>query len=270
MLKPVNDTIAVIIGPLIDDTDYKTREMAIAWNAPGMTINLIHESSVDQLVTQIPIVPTNTTWSHVANGYYQLTIADTINTIPGIIHAVGYVTGVLPFRSVVYSVLPADVYQDITDSGVLSWLRNMIIAAGMNYQFTATALAQASAGSVQVLPLSVTMGVGNVTSFDWVAYQYSGFAYGPMVITDALGSPINLQNKTITYIAYKQDNVTVDFTLSGGNITISGANHNQITITGSDTYTQVARELRWVVRNDTDDTVLARGNLSVKQVPDTP
>ena len=91
-----------------------------------------------------------------------------------------------------------------------------------------------------------------------------------MVITDALGTAIDLQGKTLTFIAYKQDNVTVDFTLSGASITISGASHNQVTITSDDTYTGTARDLKWVLRNDTDDTVLARGSLSIKPVPDTP
>jgi hypothetical protein len=270
MLKPINNTITVVLGPIINDTDFKTRVTNLAWDAPGLTLNLIRENSDDQSITQVSLTPTVTTWAHVANGYYELTIPDTVNDAGGIIHAVGYATGVLPFRSVVYSIVPENVYADIMDTGVLSWLRNMIQAIGLNYQFTATALAQAAASGVQVLPLSVTVGVGQVSSFEWVAWQYAGFAFGPMVITDALGSPIDLQGKTLTFIAYKQDNTTVDFSLSGANITISGASHNQVTITSDDTYTGTARDLKWALRNDTDDTVLARGTLSIKPVPDTP
>jgi hypothetical protein len=270
MLKPVNETIQVVIGPIINDTDFKTRITNLAWNAAGMTITLIRENYTDQSVEQFAITPTVTTWLPIANGYYQLEIPDTTNDTEGVIHAVGYATGVLPFRSVVYSVVPDNVFDDFTNSGVLTWLRNMIASVGPNYQFTATALAQAAASGVQVLPLSVTVGVGNISSFEWIAWQYAGFAFGPMIITDALGSPINLQGKTLTFIAYKQDNVTVDFTLAGSNITISGANHNQVTITSDDTYTTTARDLKWALRNDTDDTVIARGSLSIKPVPDTP
>jgi hypothetical protein len=270
MLKPVNDDIFVVIGPIINDTDFKSRVLNLAWNAPGMTITLIRENHTDQLIEQFTITPTVTSWLPIANGYYQLAIPDTINDTEGIIHAVGYATGVLPFRSVVYSVMPGDVYQDLTDTGVFSWLHNMIQATGLNYQFTATALAQAAASGVQVLPLSVTVGVGNISSFEWIAWQFAGFAFGPMVITDALGTAINLQGKTLTFIAYKQDNVTIDFTLAGSNITISGASHNQVTITSDDTYTTVPRDLKWALRNDTDDTVIARGSLSIKAVPDTP
>lgn len=270
MFKPINDDIFVVLGPIINDTDFKTRVTNLAWNAAGMSLNLIRENHTDQLIEQFAITLTNTSWGHIANGYYYLSIPDTLNDTEGVIHAVGYATGVLPFRSVVYSVMPADVYQDFTDTGVFSWLHNMIQAAGLNYQFTATALAQAAASGVQVLPLSVTVGVGNISSFEWIAWQYAGFAFGPMIITDALGSPINLQGKTLTFICYKQDNVTVDFILNGSSITISGASHNQVTITSDDTYTTVPRDLKWALRNDTDDTVIARGSLSIKAVPDTP
>ena len=139
MLKPVNTTIQVVLGPIINDTDFKSRVTNLAYNAAGMTLNLIRENCTDQAVQEFVITPTNTTWSHIANGYYQLEIPDTTNDTEGILHAVGYATGVLPFRSVIYTVVPEDVYADITDPGVLSWLRNMIQAAGLNYQFTATA-----------------------------------------------------------------------------------------------------------------------------------
>ena len=40
-MKPVDRNIKVVFGPAIDDTDFKSREEAITFDAPGMEIDVI-------------------------------------------------------------------------------------------------------------------------------------------------------------------------------------------------------------------------------------
>ncbi len=109
--KPVNAAIKVVLGPLIDDTDFRVREEAVAFNAAGMEIDAIMELA-DGTVTHTAITPTAGgvhDWVHLDQGYYELAIpatgGDFSNASLGNLHLVGFVTGVLPFRSVVYDVV---------------------------------------------------------------------------------------------------------------------------------------------------------------------
>ena len=119
-LKPVDAPIKVILGPLIDDTDFKTREEAVAYNAAGMEIDVIMEKA-DGTVTTTVVTPTtsgNYDWAHTNQGYYELELPPTggahyNNREEGVLTAVGYVTGVLPFRSVAYDIVPAPVYASL-------------------------------------------------------------------------------------------------------------------------------------------------------------
>jgi len=122
--KPVDAAIKVILGPLIDDTDFKTREEAVAFNAAGMEIHVILEKA-DGTVTTTAVVPTEAgdppsdyDWAHTEQGYYELELpagggAGFNNSEEGILHVAGYCTGVLPFRSPAYDVVPQQVYNSL-------------------------------------------------------------------------------------------------------------------------------------------------------------
>ena len=119
-LKPVDTAIKIIMGPLIDDTDFKTREEAIAYNAAGMEIDIIVEKT-DGTITTTAVTPTtggDYDWTHTDQGYYELELPATggvsfNNTEEGVLHAVGYVTGVLPFRSPSYDIVPTKIYDSL-------------------------------------------------------------------------------------------------------------------------------------------------------------
>jgi hypothetical protein len=117
--KPVDTNIKIIVGPLIDDTDFKTREEAVAYNATGMEIDVILEKT-DGTITTTAVTPTSGglhDWAHTDQGYYELEIpggsGDYNNTEEGMLTVVGYCDGVLPFRSVAYDIVPAAVYNAI-------------------------------------------------------------------------------------------------------------------------------------------------------------
>ena len=119
-MKPVDTAIKVIVGPLIDDTDFKAREESVVFNAAGMEIDVIMEKT-DGTVTTTAVVPTVAgayDWAHTDQGYYELELpasagANYNNTEEGILTVVGYCTGVLPFRSVSYDIVPVTIYNSL-------------------------------------------------------------------------------------------------------------------------------------------------------------
>jgi hypothetical protein len=95
---PVNDF------PLLDDTDFKSRETAVAYNAAGMDLvwNFV---SADGSATQTAVTPTSGgahDWAHLGDGLYTLEIPKSGGTINN--DNVGYgwfsgvATGVLPWK----------------------------------------------------------------------------------------------------------------------------------------------------------------------------
>ena len=120
-LKPVDNAIKVILGPCIDDTDFKTREEGLAHNQAGMEIDVILEKT-DGTVTTTAVTPTAGgvhDWAHTDQGYYELEIPDAggdyNNDTLGILRVVGYCTGVLPFSSVAYEIVPETVYASLAE-----------------------------------------------------------------------------------------------------------------------------------------------------------
>lgn len=97
--------VPVNIMPLLDDTDYKTREVAIAYNAAGMDLvwNFVTTAGA---FTQTAVTPTtagNYDWVHQGDGMYTIEItasggASINNDTEGFGWFTGFVTGVLPWR----------------------------------------------------------------------------------------------------------------------------------------------------------------------------
>lgn len=114
-LKPVDTAVTLIVGPLVDDTDFKTLETAIAYNAAGMDVDLIVEKTDGTTVkTDISLTTAGSNdWTHRGNGYYEVEITAAQNAEEGIAHLVGHCTGVLPFRSPAYDVVPTVIYDSL-------------------------------------------------------------------------------------------------------------------------------------------------------------
>lgn len=97
--------VPVNVAPLIDDTDFKTRETAIAYNQAGMDLvwNFVTPAGT---ITQTAVTPTTAgdyDWAHVGDGMYKIEIpasggASINNDTEGVGYFSGICTGVLPWR----------------------------------------------------------------------------------------------------------------------------------------------------------------------------
>lgn len=125
--------------------------------------------------------------------------------------------------------------------------------------------------NVTVTPLSSTVSAGDVSNNNVTAFQFADFSF-IFTIVDSDGNAVPLAGKTLSFIIYTLGTQTVLFTLdtTSGDITISGDDDNQVTVVGTDTNTGTAGTFRYVMRNDTDDDVIARGAFDITQEPDTP
>lgn len=116
-IMPVDRDIKVTVGPLIDDTDFKTLETAIAYNATGMSVDLIVSSGTGAGVKTDLTLTTGSTqdWTHLGNGIYEIEIAASQNDTEGSLQVVGVCDGVLPFFSPVYTVVAANIRDSLVD-----------------------------------------------------------------------------------------------------------------------------------------------------------
>ena len=98
-------TLPVNIMPLMDDTDFVTREPSIAYDAAGMDLvwNFVTTAGV---ITQTAVTPTtggDYDWAHSGDAMYKIGVpatggASINNNASGFGWFSGFVTGVLPWR----------------------------------------------------------------------------------------------------------------------------------------------------------------------------
>ena len=110
--KPVDTAIVMVVGPCIDDTDFKSLEEAIAYDAAGMDVSMIVEKTDGTTtVTAITLTTGGTSdWTHKDGGYYEVEITAAQNAEEGIAYVRGVCTGVLPFESAHYDIVKANIY----------------------------------------------------------------------------------------------------------------------------------------------------------------
>lgn len=97
-------SVPVNAVPAVDDTDFKTLEAAIAYNAAGMALYW-HFTTTAGVTTTTAVTPTTAgtyDWAHLGGGMYSIEIpasggASINNDTEGFGHFTGVVTGVLPF-----------------------------------------------------------------------------------------------------------------------------------------------------------------------------
>ena len=113
--KPVDTAIIMVVGPIINDSDFKSLEEAIAYNAAGMDVSLIVEKTDGTTsVTVITLTTGGTSdWTHADGGYYEIEVTAAQNAEEGIAYIRGICTGVLPFESPRYSIVKANVYDSL-------------------------------------------------------------------------------------------------------------------------------------------------------------
>jgi hypothetical protein len=122
----VDTAITVFVNSLqlIDDTDFKTIEEAIAYDAAGMDLNWNFETTAG-VISQTNVTPTtggDYDWTHVGNGIYKIEIpasggVSVNNDTEGFGFFSGFVTGVLPFRGPAYGFRAAALNNALIDGG---------------------------------------------------------------------------------------------------------------------------------------------------------
>ena len=121
-MKPVNSNIKVVLGPAIDDTDFKTPVESLVFNSAGMELDVILEKT-DGTVVHTDVVPTaagDYDWAPADQGYYELELPRSNgvsfnNDMAGNLTVVANADGVMPFRSVAYDVVPRSVYEALVE-----------------------------------------------------------------------------------------------------------------------------------------------------------
>ena len=107
--------VPVNMLPLIDDTDFKTIEAAVAYNAAGMDLrwNFVTVVGVQTSTAVTPTTASNHDWTHLGDGIYSMEIPASGGTVSNDTEGFGWwsgvVTGVLPFRGPVVQFSPADI-----------------------------------------------------------------------------------------------------------------------------------------------------------------
>jgi hypothetical protein len=143
-------TVPANIMPLMDDTDFITREVAIVYNQAGMDLvwNFVTSAGV---ITQTAVTPTTAgvyDWTHVGDGMYKIEIpASAGGSINNDAEGVGYFTGIC--------------------TGVLAW-------RGPDIVFRAAALNDAMIDGGDSLDVNVTAVSGDATAADNLELQYDG------------------------------------------------------------------------------------------------
>lgn len=106
--------VPVNLLPLLDDTDFKTIETAIAYNAAGMDLrwNFVTVAGVQTSTAVTPTTAGVYDWTHLGDGIYSMEIpasggASANNDTEGFGWWSGIVTGVLPFRGPIVQFSPA-------------------------------------------------------------------------------------------------------------------------------------------------------------------
>jgi hypothetical protein len=119
---------------------------------------------------------------------------------------------------------------------------------------------------IVVSPLSSTVSAGVVSESNLLAYQFAAFAGYTWVIVDSEGEPVDLLGKAIKFQAYDPNDVATQLWTETGSV--GGDDNNQVTINGDDSNTGEAGAFRYVMRNTTDDSVIAKGVLTIVALPD--
>lgn len=154
-------------------------------------------------------------------------------------------------------------YDPASKPGVATALLNELVRsdAGVS-QFTANALELAPGGggsSVTVTPLSSSVSQrANGTTIEMFVGETC--SVGPIAITDSTGAAVDLSGKTLQVVI---EGVGVDVAVvASGDITVSGADSNQITFNAPAAATTKGTNARtWSLRDTADgNRVLARGN----------
>ena len=117
--------VPVNLMPLIDDTDFKSREESLTYNQAGLDL-VWNFTTTAGVTTQTAVTPTESAgdydWTNLGNGMYAIEIpasggASANNNTEGVGWFTGYATGVLPWRGPTIGFRAAGLNNALIDGG---------------------------------------------------------------------------------------------------------------------------------------------------------
>ena len=185
-----------------------------------------------------------------------ITITDNASTAPtinlyGVASAVtdgtssanDYTTATKDEMNSAFTEIKGDTYVQATDS--LEALRDRGDSAWVT----------GGAGSVTVSPIAGTV-ASRFTSTDIELVQYEQVNFGPLVITDTDGDAVSLSGVDLALVVFPLNGDTTEvwrWTTTDSELTVSGDDNNQITISDDATHTQAIGAWAWVLWDTTND-----------------
>jgi hypothetical protein len=163
-------------------------------------------------------------------------------------------------------------YDPTSKPGVATALFNELIVndAGVS-QYSTNALERAPGGTssltVTVSPIAGSI-VNRFTSPLITLIQFEHILYGPWVITDSDGDPVDLSGLQLAFVVYDDEGDATELwrlTTADGELPISGDDNNQITLTDDATNTQDDGQFRYTLWDTTNSRPLQRDVLRIER-----
>lgn len=157
ILLPVDTAVTVPVNtfPLTDDTDFKSREVAVAYNASGMDLvwNFMTTAGV---ITQTAVTPTTSgdyDWTHVGDGIYKMELpatggASANNDTEGYGWFSGIATGVLAWAGPVISFCPVGVIREMIDGTYRTTIQGTFATGTLGVTVNTTSLTGISSDAI--------------------------------------------------------------------------------------------------------------------------
>lgn len=182
-------SVPVNVAALIDDTDFKTRETSVAYNAGGMDL-VWNFTTTAGVTTQTAVTPTTSgtyDWTNLGDGMYAIEIpasggASINNDTEGVGWFTGIATGVLAWRGPFIGFRAAALNNSLIDAGVTGLLAPTTAARTLDV--TATGAAGIDWANVENPTTALNLSGTNI-DVDQIVASVSG-AVGS--VTGAVGS----------------------------------------------------------------------------------
>lgn len=216
--------VPVNIFPLLDDTDFKTIEADVNYNATGLSL-IWHFVTTAGAYTQTAVTPTNTggnyDWVEQGNGMFTIEIpasggATINNNTEGFGWFTGVATGVLPWRGPVIGFRAAALNNALIDGATL----DVNVTAVANGAITAAAIADAAidlatfaadcktGSALKANVETITAGAINAAAIANAAIDFATFAADCITGTGLKANVESISANAITATAINADAIT--------------------------------------------------------------
>lgn len=219
--------VPVNMMPLIDDTDFKTVEDAVAYNASGMDLrwNFVTTGGAYTSTAVTPTTGGSYDWTHQGDGMYSIEIpasggASINNDTEGFGWFSGKITGVLPFRGPVIGFRAAALNDAMIDGG------DLLDVNADEIDGSATAATALKNQSLAVASGTVASDAGNTATTFKISSplsnkstDYFGNATGGLVLVFVSGAQNEFQARRVTAFNTTTDFITVEEAFSQAPLT---------------------------------------------------